>query len=86
MSYIHLESLFYRHCVCIHIDDYIGKFHCLVVMLQKLFSVVQDKSCVEGADAVMMQELLLGGHLYLQVSFNCYSIGAIGGKMGRTLF
>ncbi|XP_054265624.1 DNA-directed RNA polymerase I subunit RPA2 [Macrosteles quadrilineatus] len=55
------------HCVCIHVDDYKDKFHCLVLMLQKLFSVVQDKSCIEGADAVMMQELLLGGHLYLQV-------------------
>ncbi|XP_046672556.1 DNA-directed RNA polymerase I subunit RPA2 [Homalodisca vitripennis] len=56
-----------KHCVCIHVDDYNDKFHCLIVMLQKLFSVVQEKSCVEGADAVMMQELLLGGHLYLQV-------------------
>lgn len=51
-------------------------------MLQKLFSVVQDKSCVEGADAVMMQELLLGGHLYLQVRFNYYSVAAIGEKAG----
>uniref|UniRef100_A0A1B6M535 DNA-directed RNA polymerase subunit beta n=1 Tax=Graphocephala atropunctata TaxID=36148 RepID=A0A1B6M535_9HEMI len=56
-----------NNCVCIHVDDYTDKFHCLIVMLQKLFSVVQEKSSIEGADAVMMQELLLGGHLYLQV-------------------
>jgi DNA-directed RNA polymerase I subunit RPA2 len=36
-------------------------------MMQKLFSVVQNKCCVEGADGLMMHELLLGGHLYLQL-------------------
>lgn len=35
--------------------------------MQKLFSVVQNKCCVEGADGLMMHELLLGGHLYLQL-------------------
>jgi DNA-directed RNA polymerase I subunit RPA2 len=37
------------------------------MMMQKLFSVVQNKCCVEGADGLMMHELLLGGHLYLQM-------------------
>lgn len=37
------------------------------MMMQKLFSVVQNKCCVEGADGLMMHELLLGGHLYLQL-------------------
>jgi DNA-directed RNA polymerase I subunit RPA2 len=36
-------------------------------MLQKLFSVTQNKCLAEGADAIMMQELMLGGHLYLKV-------------------
>jgi len=36
-------------------------------MLQKLFSVAQNKCLVEGADGIMMQELMLGGHLYLKV-------------------
>jgi len=35
--------------------------------MQKLFAVVQNKCCVEGADGLMMHELLLGGHLYLQI-------------------
>jgi len=39
-------------------------------MLQKLFSVAQNKCLVEGADAIMMQELMLGGHLYLRVMEN----------------
>jgi len=43
------------------------KFKLLVFMLQKLFSVAQNKSLIEGADGIMMQELMLGGHLYLKV-------------------
>ncbi|XP_041985440.1 DNA-directed RNA polymerase I subunit RPA2 isoform X2 [Aricia agestis] len=43
------------------------KFHALVFMTQKLYDVVQNKCSVEGADAVMVQELQVGGHLYLQV-------------------
>jgi DNA-directed RNA polymerase I subunit RPA2 len=38
----------------------------LVYMIQKLFQLVQNKAKMEGVDCVMMQELLLGGHLYQQ--------------------
>ena len=43
------------------------KFQMLVVMVKKLFTLVQDKCAVEGVDSVMMQEVVLGGHLYLQL-------------------
>lgn len=43
------------------------KFQLLVVMLQKLFKVIQGHSLVENPDSIMFQELLLGGHLYLKV-------------------
>ncbi|CAG9794694.1 unnamed protein product [Diatraea saccharalis] len=56
-----------RRCVLIHLDSYTDKFHQLVYMTQKLGDLVQNKCKVEGADAVMVQELLLGGHLYLQI-------------------
>ena len=36
-------------------------------MVKKLFSLVQEKCVVEGVDSVMTQELVLGGHLYLQL-------------------
>lgn len=36
-------------------------------MTKKLFALIDNKCAIEGADAVMMQECLLGGHLYLQV-------------------
>lgn len=57
----------YRHCVAIHLDEPIDKFHLLVFMTKKLFAFARNKCAVEGADSVMMHECLLGGHLYLQV-------------------
>ncbi|XP_047539760.1 DNA-directed RNA polymerase I subunit RPA2 [Vanessa atalanta] len=54
-------------CVMIHLNGNTDKFHALVFMAQKLYDVVQNKCKVEGADAVMVQELQVGGHLYLQV-------------------
>nr|XP_032523234.1 LOW QUALITY PROTEIN: DNA-directed RNA polymerase I subunit RPA2-like [Danaus plexippus plexippus] len=54
-------------CIMIHLNDYKDKFYGLVFMNQKLFDLVQNKCKVEGADAVMVQELQVGGHLYLQV-------------------
>lgn len=36
-------------------------------MTKKLFSASKENCIVEGVDAVMMQECLVGGHLYLQV-------------------
>lgn len=56
-----------RHCVAIHLDKPADKFHLLVFMTKKLFAFANNKCAVEGADGVMMQECLLGGHLYLQV-------------------
>ncbi|KAK9882973.1 hypothetical protein WA026_001189 [Henosepilachna vigintioctopunctata] len=56
-----------RNCILIHLANNDDKFNMLIYMTQKLFAFAQNKCRVEGADAVMMQEVLLGGHLYLQV-------------------
>ncbi|XP_063972531.1 DNA-directed RNA polymerase I subunit RPA2 isoform X2 [Diachasmimorpha longicaudata] len=56
-----------QKCIVIHLDDPKDKFNLLIYMTKKLFSLANENSAVEGADAVMMQECLLGGHLYLQV-------------------
>ncbi|XP_073943178.1 RNA polymerase I subunit Rpl135 [Choristoneura fumiferana] len=56
-----------RRCLLIHLKEPMDKFNALVYMTHKLYDVVQNKCKVEGADAVMVQELQLGGHLYLQV-------------------
>lgn len=49
-----------ERCILIHLNSAKDKFNLLVFMTKKLFSFAQDKCKVEGADAVMMQELLLG--------------------------
>jgi len=70
ISYIILNfiiTFYYRNCVAIHLDEPIDKFHLLVFMTKKLFALAHNKCAIEGADTVMMQECLLGGHLYLQV-------------------
>ncbi|XP_050544143.1 DNA-directed RNA polymerase I subunit RPA2 isoform X2 [Daktulosphaira vitifoliae] len=56
-----------RSYVLIHLHKDYDKFKLLSFMLQKLFSVAQNKYLLEGADGVMMQELMLGGHLYLKI-------------------
>lgn len=56
-----------KECVLIHLKDHEDKFNLLVFMVQKLFQTVQGKHKIEGADGVMMQEILLGGHLYQKV-------------------
>uniref|UniRef100_A0A146LJQ4 DNA-directed RNA polymerase subunit beta n=1 Tax=Lygus hesperus TaxID=30085 RepID=A0A146LJQ4_LYGHE len=56
-----------KNSILIHLDDYEDKWHCLVFMIQKLYCAVGNKSMIENVDGVMMQELLMGGHLYLQV-------------------
>ena len=51
--------------MAIHCKTPMEKFHILVYALQKLFSGVDGSCQPENPDHVMMQEILLGGHLYL---------------------
>lgn len=67
LIYILCFYFLFRHCIAIHLDKLIDKFHLLVFMTKKLFAFVNNKCAVEGVDSVMMQECLMGGHLYLQV-------------------
>ncbi|CAG9824766.1 unnamed protein product [Phaedon cochleariae] len=64
---IEIADFILKKCILIHLDSNEDKFNMLVFMAQKLFRFAQDKCKIEGADAVMMQEVLLGGHLYLQL-------------------
>ena len=43
------------------------KFNLLVFMTRKMFAFAQGKCALEGMDPVMMQEINLAGHLYLQL-------------------
>lgn len=50
--------------ILIHLESFEDKFNMLVFMVQKLFQCVQGKFKIENVDSVMMQEVLLSGHLY----------------------
>jgi len=54
-------------CVVINLDDPKEKFSTICIMIKKLFSYIQNKCVTEGVDCLMMHELVLGGHLYLQL-------------------
>jgi DNA-directed RNA polymerase I subunit RPA2 len=51
----------------IQCNSNLEKFHILVLALQKMYSGVQGNCAPENADHVMLQEVILGGHLYLQL-------------------
>lgn len=57
-----------KKCILIHLNSAEDKFNLLTFMAQKLFVFAQDKCKVEGADTVMMQELLLGKMDFLLLS------------------
>jgi DNA-directed RNA polymerase I subunit RPA2 len=57
----------FKKAILIHLNDDLEKYRLVIYMTQKLFQVVQGKSKPESADSVMMQELLLGGHLYQKI-------------------
>ena len=56
-----------KNNVAIHLDNDDDKFDIICVMIKKLFIFVQDKCVVEGVDSLMMHEIVLGGHIYLQL-------------------
>uniref|UniRef100_A0A182P955 DNA-directed RNA polymerase subunit beta n=1 Tax=Anopheles epiroticus TaxID=199890 RepID=A0A182P955_9DIPT len=57
-------SYLLKQCVLIHLDSEEDKFNLLVHMIHKLFAVVQGHHAVETLDNTMMQEVMLGGHIY----------------------
>lgn len=56
-----------NECILIHLDEHEDKFNFIILMTQKLFQCAQNKYKIENSDSVMMQEVLLGGHLYQKV-------------------
>lgn len=70
---IEVTDFILKKCILIHLDNNEDKFNMLVFMTQKLFVFAQGKCKVEGADTVMMQELLLGKHLnFFTIIYNLH--------------
>ncbi|XP_026677810.1 DNA-directed RNA polymerase I subunit RPA2 [Diaphorina citri] len=55
------------NCILPHLDDYWDKFLCLSHMTCKLFHVVQGMVQLDSEDSIMLQEIMTGGSLYLQI-------------------
>ncbi|XP_030750934.1 DNA-directed RNA polymerase I subunit RPA2 [Sitophilus oryzae] len=64
---IEVADVMLKKCILIHLNSNEDKVNLLAFMTQKLFKFAQNKCKVEGVDSVMMQEVLQGGHLYLQI-------------------
>jgi DNA-directed RNA polymerase I subunit RPA2 len=56
-----------KNSILIHLDRLVDKYNLVIFMMKKLFQIVQGRNKHESADSVMMQELLLGGHLYQKI-------------------
>jgi DNA-directed RNA polymerase I subunit RPA2 len=52
-----------RNFVLIHLQKYEDKLEGLLLMLRKLYSFAAGDSCVDNADSLQNQEILLPGHL-----------------------
>ncbi len=69
-----------RTSVAIHLEDDADKFHLIVFMSRKLFAFAQAKCALEGMDDVMMQEITLAGHVYLQLLKDRLALWLLGCK------
>ncbi|XP_022804610.1 DNA-directed RNA polymerase I subunit RPA2-like [Stylophora pistillata] len=56
-----------QNCVCVHLNGDVDKFNLLIFMARKLYAFAFEKCAKETSDNPMMQEVLLGGHLYLMI-------------------
>ncbi|KAL5280678.1 POLR1B family protein [Megaselia abdita] len=63
-SHFEITKFILDQRILIHLENYEDKFNLLVFMLQKLFQCAEETNKIENVDGVMMQEALVGGHLY----------------------
>ncbi|RXG54467.1 DNA-directed RNA polymerase I subunit RPA2 [Armadillidium vulgare] len=61
------DNYYSENYVLIHLETVKQKFDFLCMMTRKLFSFVSNECATESVDVVSMQEMSLGGHVYLQL-------------------
>jgi DNA-directed RNA polymerase I subunit RPA2 len=67
MSDIEVGDLFLSKYICIHTSSYESKFNTLLLMINKLYAAVSDETEFDNLDSVAHHDVLLGGHLYMQI-------------------
>ncbi|XP_065195926.1 DNA-directed RNA polymerase I subunit RPA2-like [Sycon ciliatum] len=76
-----------RQEIAVHLSNNTDKYNMLVFAWRKMLSLVAGKSCADSADSPMNQEILLGGHFYLQVLKEKISqwLQAVRGELTRSM-
>jgi DNA-directed RNA polymerase I subunit RPA2 len=67
MSDVDAGELFLSKYICIHTSNYTEKFDSICIMIDKLYAAVSDETELDNLDSVANHDVLLGGHLYLQI-------------------
>lgn len=71
-----------KQYICVHLDKDVDKFNLLVFMTRKLFAFAKKECAAESADNPMNHEILLSGHLYLEVLKHHLEAWLVSVKMG----
>lgn len=53
--------------MAIHLDSYMDKFYCIMLMAQKLIALVKGEITAESQDNPQFQEALVSGHMILAI-------------------
>ena len=60
-------QVFLKEHIFVHLDESFDKFNLLCLMIGKLYSLVTNKIDADNLDSTMNHEILLSGHLYIQL-------------------
>ncbi|GAM23408.1 hypothetical protein SAMD00019534_065830, partial [Acytostelium subglobosum LB1] len=64
---IDIAKYFIENYFLVHLPNYRDKFNMLILMIQKLYSVVQGNHGTDSIDATSFHEVLLPGHLFATI-------------------
>lgn len=67
LSDIEVGNFFIKRYICVHVSSYTDKFNTLCVMIEKLYALVAGECEFDNLDAPCNHEVLLSGHLYVQL-------------------
>jgi DNA-directed RNA polymerase I subunit RPA2 len=64
MTDVEVGKEFLRKIVMVHLQDPTDKFRMILLMIRKLYALIEESCIPDNPDAVQHQEILLGGFLY----------------------
>lgn len=67
MTDVEVGRFLLTRVILVHTESFKDKFNTLILLIEKLYAFVADECESDNLDAVSNQEILLGGHLYVQL-------------------